>query len=377
MKVSIITVCLNSVHTIEQAIKSVLNQSYKNIEYIVIDGASTDGTCDVIEKYREKLAYYVSEPDEGIYYAMNKGICKATGDIIGILNSDDYYGIDTIEKVVNTFEKCNCQMVHGELGIVYNENEYRIIKERKLSDLYIGMVIAHPTVFIKKSIYQQYGLFDVKYKSAADYELMLRLYEKGISIVFIPELLTYFRQGGYSQINEKLNMEEAYCIAQKYINKNNRLEKKYLLERVEQNYTEKMYRYQIGQTVRDIDEVEKKELLKETKLEKSIVIFGTGSYGIICYELLKKLTVDFEAWVDNDDLTKKGRSFLGKSIYTPEEAISKPFMYIVASKDYEYEMIEQLKRLKISGDDYITLSDLEKIIMKYRTKKDENRKSKT
>lgn len=374
MKVSIITVCLNSAATIEQAIQSVLGQTYKNIEYIVIDGASNDGTCEIIEKYKEKITYYVSEPDDGIYYAMNKGLRLATGDIIGILNSDDWYAIDAIEKVVNTFATSSCQMVHGKLAMLYSENEYRIIEKRELSNLYIGMVFSHPTVFIKRDVYQEYGLFDEQYRSASDYELMLRLYTKGISIVYIPEVLAFFRKGGYSQKNIKLSIDETHNIAQRYIKKRNDDKKDYLLEKEEENYSEKLYRYKIDKIVSSIDGKDKQELLRKMKIEGNVAIFGTGAYGIVCYELLKKLSVNFEAWADNA-VAKQGENLLGKSIYPPEELVKKNMKLIIASKDYENEMINQLKELGASPNYYVTLCDLEKVIIEYDSKGNESRES--
>ena len=374
MKVSIITVCLNSVATIEQTIQSVLSQTYKNIEYIVIDGASCDGTCEIIEKYKQKITYYVSEQDHGIYSAMNKGLRHITGDIVGIINSDDWYAEDTIEKVVNTFKQSSCQLVHGKLAVQYGKNKYRIIEERALSDIYLGMVISHPTVFIKKDVYQKYGLFDEQYKSAADYELMLRFFTKGISIVYIPDVLAYFRQGGYSQKNKQLSIEETHTIAQNYIKMLDKDNKEYQLNEEEQ-YKQRLYRYQIEKKIDDLDEREKQELLYKLNLSGRVVIFGTGSYGMVCYELLQNLSFDFEAWVDNAS-SKQGDKLLGKSIFSPKVLVKEKVKWIIASKNYEREMINELVDLGITPDNYVTLYDLEKVIMEYDARGNKHLESK-
>lgn len=208
-KISIITVSYNSVETIEQTILSVLNQSYSNIEYIIIDGASTDGTVDLIRKYEDQIAYWVSEPDNGIYDAMNKGLDVASGDIIGIINSDDWYETNAVELIVQYF-KNNSELegVCGNLLIHLDFNKYNMIKVShssiNLSNIREKMSIAHPTLFLKKSFYLTYGKFDPKYSIAADYELLLRAMLKGAKLGYIPFLIAHFRVGGASSNQLKL-----------------------------------------------------------------------------------------------------------------------------------------------------------------------------
>lgn len=365
MKVSIITVCLNSVNTIEQTIKSVLNQTYKDIEYIIIDGGSDDGTCSVIEKYKEQIDYYVSEPDDGLYYAMNKGINYASGDIIGILNSDDWYEINTVELVVDTFKKYDCDMVHGKMAIVYENNKNRIVNERKLEDLYVGMNISHPTVFIKRSIYNEYGGFNQNYRSASDYEMMLRLYISNINIRFVPHILTYFRLGGFSQKQERINIEESYQISKSYIERYKTLDKNVWMDRLERIYVDKLTKAKLKNVIADFDSSRKEKIV--SLLGKHIAIFGTGNYGIVCYDLLNALAIDFDVWIDND-VDKQGNILLDKYIFSVKDAINMIDMIIIASKDYESEMREQILAYHNDSIKCISLFDLEKVILAYESK---------
>ena len=152
-KVSVITVVYNSVDTIEQTIQSVLNQTYKNIEYIIIDGLSTDGTQKIIEQYLDCIAYFISEKDNGIYDAMNKGIRKASGDIIGIINSDDWYAEDAVENIVDCFKQNDVGLVYGNIIDVFQNGEQKERLKEPLENMWHQMSVPHPSTFIKRSRY--------------------------------------------------------------------------------------------------------------------------------------------------------------------------------------------------------------------------------
>lgn len=198
--VSIITVSYNSEKTIKRTIESVLHQTYKNIEYIIIDGASTDHTVDIVKGYEKDFCgrlVWVSEPDAGVYYAMNKGIEKASGELIGILNSDDYYEPDAVENMVSALGKEKYQILYGFMRTLKNGEEYSIaIRTHK--DLRNGM-IAHPTCFVTRQTYADLGMYNTKYKSVADYDFMLRMLDNP-NVQFKPvyRLITNFEQGGMS-----------------------------------------------------------------------------------------------------------------------------------------------------------------------------------
>lgn len=205
MKFSLVTVTYNSVNTLRDTIQSVLLQSYPEIEYIVVDGLSTDGTIDVIKEYEpqfEGRMQWVSEKDEGLYDAMNKGFARATGDIVGIINSDDLLAKTTaIEEVVGCFANNeNIDCVYADLYYVAQYDTSKIIRhwitgeKRSFSK---GWHPAHPTFYVKREVYQRYGTFDLSFKFAADFELMLRLMEKDhIRTFYLPEPLVRMRLGG-------------------------------------------------------------------------------------------------------------------------------------------------------------------------------------
>ena len=219
MKVSIITISYNSAETIEDTIKSVVSQDYPNIEYIIIDGASKDATLSIVDKYKDKIAKVVSEKDKGIYDAMNKGVQNATGDIIGILNSDDYYYDTTvISEVVRLFEQEKTDGLYADLVYVDRADSEKIIRYWKSGKYTLGKFLKgwmppHPTFFVKKEVYNHFGLYNTDLRSAADYEFMLRVIHKHkISLTYMPRVLTKMRVGGMSNVSLKnrwrANMED-------------------------------------------------------------------------------------------------------------------------------------------------------------------------
>jgi len=210
MKISIITVSYNSSRTIRDTIESLLIQTYKNIEYIIVDGLSTDNTVNIIKEYESQfneMLRWVSEKDNGLYDAMNKGFRMATGDVIGIINSDDLFSdSQAIEKVVNCFKTNDpVDCVFADLYYVAQNDISKIVRywqTGKKSSFAKGWHPAHPTLYVKKKVYDRYGLFDLNYKLAADFELMLRLVEKDkISMVYLPEPLVKMRLGGVTSKN--------------------------------------------------------------------------------------------------------------------------------------------------------------------------------
>jgi glycosyltransferase len=206
MQVSIITICYNRKATIEKAIKSVLEQDYPHIEYIVIDGASTDGTKEIIATYSSKITKYVSEPDKGMYDALNKGLSIANGDIIGLMHSDDaFYDTSVISKIVKTFQDSpQSDGVYGNGLYVSNDEEEKTVRNRiggeyDFEKIKSGWLPLHPTVYLKKSIIDQYGFYNLDFKIASDTEFLLRyLYKYKIKMRYINSYIVKMRMGGLS-----------------------------------------------------------------------------------------------------------------------------------------------------------------------------------
>jgi len=205
VKVSVITVVYNNVDHVGDAINAVLEQNYPFVEYVVVDGGSTDGTVDVINKYRSQIAVFLSEPDNGIYDALNKGVSYASGDIIGFLHSDDLYAHSgVISSVVDYFHDYKINVMYGDLEYV-KENEvdsvvryWRAGSYSKMK-LKCGWMPPHPTVYVYRSVYEKIGNFNLSYKISADYDYMLRLFSyEHVRVGYLPEVLVKMRLGGAS-----------------------------------------------------------------------------------------------------------------------------------------------------------------------------------
>jgi len=204
VKVSIITAVYNNSDSILDAIGSVRCQTYGNIEHIIVDGASTDGTTELIEDSEYEPDVFISEPDEGIYDALNKGIANATGDIIGFLHSDDIFASEkSVETIVKSFRK-GIDTVYGDLQYVRKENSNQVVRywksgEFSLTKLKQGWMPPHPTVYLRREIYEKYGTFDISFRIAADYEYMLRIFsDESRNSCHIPDVLVKMRVGGES-----------------------------------------------------------------------------------------------------------------------------------------------------------------------------------
>lgn len=198
--VTVITPCYNSEKTIRRTIESVLNQTYSNIEYLIIDGASTDNTVSIAKEYEEAFQgrmKIVSEPDDGIYYAMNKGISMATGELIGIVNSDDYYEKEAVALMVENRTEADYQILYGFQRVLRDGKEASICIHHHTNLDY--QMITHPTCFVTKKLYEDLGVFNTSYKYSADYEFMLRMYHGG-KVEFTPvyEVISNYALGGAS-----------------------------------------------------------------------------------------------------------------------------------------------------------------------------------
>ncbi len=203
IKVSVVTVCFNSADTIVDTLHSILGQDYADAEHIVVDGGSTDGTLDILSKYSSFIARLISEPDDGIYDAMNKGIQMVTGDVIGFLNADDIYAdAHVLSDVAATMEAMELDAVYGDLVYVRRDDPAKVTRYWKAGEYLpgsfrLGWVPPHPTFFCRRRLLEEYGCFDPLYRIAGDFELMLRLIEKNrIRMGYIQRPLVHMRVGG-------------------------------------------------------------------------------------------------------------------------------------------------------------------------------------
>jgi glycosyltransferase involved in cell wall biosynthesis len=209
MKVSIITITYNSAVTLEDTLKSVVNQDYPNIEYLIIDGKSKDKTLQIVDKYKDKITKIISEKDKGLYDALNKGIGIATGDIVGMLHSDDLYESNhVISDIVKTFEKNpTADGVYADLVFVDRTDISKVTRtwesgDYEEGDFLNGWMPPHPTFFVRKECYERFGGFNTKLRLSADYELMLRMIHKNkIKLAYLPKVVVKMRMGGVSNVS--------------------------------------------------------------------------------------------------------------------------------------------------------------------------------
>lgn len=205
MKISIITVCYNSEATIQDTIESVINQTYEDIEYIIVDGASTDGTMEIIKQYRTKISKIISEPDNGIYDAMNKGVALATGDFIGVLNSDDMFINNNIIQSLSQFLYNNPHLDGSYADLVFVKRNNTNIVTRKYSSrifspkrIRFGIMCPHPTFYARRKLFETMGNFDTNYPIAADFELITRFIKGGAQLGRFSAIMVKMREGGIS-----------------------------------------------------------------------------------------------------------------------------------------------------------------------------------
>ena len=215
MRISVITVCFNAAATLSDAVQSVFTQVPSHdapfdLEYIVVDGGSTDGTLDVLAPFRDRIATLISEPDRGLYDAMNKGIRAATGDVVAILNADDVYASnDVLARVAETFNSSGAAAVYGDLNYVEADDLSRAIRRWRAGTyspgaFRRGWMPPHPALFVQRTCYKRWGMFSLSLRSAADYELMLRfIHRHGMSLAYLPDTLVLMRAGGVSNASLK------------------------------------------------------------------------------------------------------------------------------------------------------------------------------
>lgn len=367
-RVSIITVCYNSADTIEQAILSVLEQTYENIEYIIVDGRSTDKTVDIIKKYEEHLAYWCSEEDSGIYDAMNKGIEKATGEFVAFLNSDDYYySSDSIQLLVSFFEKNrDADIIAGRIALINSfgiRYGYSPIPD-KLEEISFRMALDHPAMLVRRELFIRDGKFNLKYKIAADYEWVLREYGKGRKIVPVPTVVAAFRMGGASnEISYEL-ADEVYQIAlhgnlpEMLSEYRRKIEDKY--QGTKQWISNKLWQ----EEKLKIHFNEIRHEIKTLAGAGDICIWGYGLRGQECHEILEKLGFSVSLIIDIDE-SKWQNS--GKIKIVGADGL-RDFCgtVIISAVNYEAQIKQQILNMSLNGIKIVCYSAILNVTDTYR-----------
>lgn len=348
MLVSIITVCLNAAETIETTLRSVIEQTYKNVEYIIIDGGSTDGTQQILERYGEYISILLSEKDDGIYDAMNKGIELAHGDYIGIINADDWYEKDAVEYVVQIGKKLSRDIgvISGRCRFIEGMDAF-LPEKRSMEFIWTEMPIAHPATFIKKNVYASFGAFDTDYKIAADYELVFRLFVNHIGFYLCEKVLANYRIGGISGTRKDELLKEDVEILKKY--------EKYCddPEKVKESIRRKESIHLVYHADRDFF---CRILNIEPEVDNTIYIFGCGYWGRELCALLEDQGITVTGFIDNNNAL--WRTKVGKHVIEAPEALLNQRVKVVIAVQGDTAKIETQVRTLNTDAAIVTLEEI-------------------
>lgn len=351
MKITIITVCLNSAGTIEKAIRSVLTQQCQELEYIVIDGGSTDGTLDIIKKYDSYIDKLVSEPDKGIFDAMNKGIRIATGDVIAFLNSDDWYEKDALKIVEDTFMANECDCVCCDNYVVRKDGDivYYNGTQEPIENMFFRMIYFHSAIFCKRQFFREKDNFDLQYKIAADYDWFLQVIKHGAKVVTVHQPVFTFSYGGISSVNEIDCGQEARQIALQHLP----ADKKEFKERIDERFCEVV----ICATDRNVLRTEILKILEEKKIN---ILWGAGVRGQQCARWFQSMGIEVSRIIDSNRL-QWGKRVQGIDICSPDILEYKNCNLIITPDKH----IEDIKRtIDQIGNDNICVLVLKSICKK-------------
>ena len=355
MKITVITVCFNSVKTIERTIKSVLAQNYSELEYIIIDGGSTDGTLDIIRKYKENLSVWISEPDDGLYDAMNKGLAKATGEVFAFLNSDDYYTENVLERVNEYFKTDDVDMVSGNMYICAEGTVKKAVYDKSnRENLLFGVVYPQPALFAKRELYIKYGGFDTSYKIAADSDWVMKVCLNGAKVICVEDYFTYFSDGGISSRKQYLALEEEYRMALKYAKLSAYA---HMEKRVREFYPAQLKMVERRERKRNAIEKRTDDIKKLFDYSKAYYIWGIGNRGMECMELFEYLGLRIVGFIDS---YKEKAQIRGYQVIKPENAdLQDPGIRIcITPKGYEEEIIRRLKDTGVETGRSFTYAEL-------------------
>lgn len=344
VKVSVITVCLNGVKYIEQTINSVLQQDYPNVEYIIIDGQSDDGTLEIINKYRSGVKL-VSEKDDGIYDAMNKGVEFATGELIGFMNVGDSYAEGAITSIVNEYLVSNADIIYGDAIQVYDDREeYISYKDLNFENYFSGNQIIHQSVFTKTELLRKHK-FNTSFKLLADYDFFIRRYCDFNSFGYANRLISYYRIGGASSTKLFEVAYEKKELLMNVLEDYPRLRKKHF-ETVRDGFFFDMFELHV-ENMQDYKDFSRAMFRHIVEPFSKVVVFGTGQMAQKYYDYLG-VTADY--FIDNDK-KKANKVIFGKKIHGVNHvSCEKNAAILILAKNGQKEMKHQIENMDCSED---------------------------
>ena len=367
MRFSIITVCLNSVHTLEKTIQSVISQENVELEFIIVDGGSEDGTLDLIKKYGKKITKWISEPDQGLYDAMNKGVHMATGDVISFLNSNDWYEENIFPFIESVFSQSGCDMVAARQALIGDKGIVGYsVKERVEEDIYVDMIYSHPALFVKKRLFLEHGGFDLQYKICADYDWTLRMYIQGAKIKSVDFVTTNFTLGGLS--SGRMCIEERKKISLRHLPLDRKAQRIDDINALYQKSMDTLYLDKVTKLIKTCKrERNELKMVLEKKLEWTCCchLFGTGLRAHECADILNTFGMKVGKIFDNNVL-KQGTEWLGKIIEKPAY-FEDGYTWVITTTFYEKEVEKQVKAMGIRK--YVLFSEIIRIISDFAVKK--------
>lgn len=352
MKITIITVSYNSAGTIEKTIQSVIAQKFHDLEYIVIDGGSMDGTMEVVRKYKDDISVYISEPDQGIYDAMNKGLSRASGDVVAFLNSDDWYLPNVLDRVEGYFGSDSVDIVSGGIYVCRGGECVKAPRSKLMGEnIFFDIVCPHPALFVKRKLFDLLGNFDTSYEIAADTKWIMNAYAGGNRILCVDDYFTCFRDGGVSSVRKLAAWKEQYRAALTCVQENQLTE---LEQKVDAYYQEKIREAETEKRA-ETALAEKPEQVKAMfESSAGYYIWGTGVRGERCREIFEKLELRITAFIDS----YRTRERVGKyQVITPEEMDRESYICITP-KNCEKEIMGQLKDMGIDQNRFFTYSSM-------------------
>lgn len=368
MKFSIITVCLNCADVLEKTINSVLSQRNVEFEYIIIDGNSSDGTKGIIAKYESQLGYWISESDNGVFDAMNKGIKKAAGEIIAFINSGDYYCKNILEKIQKYFDKNHIEAIGGSIHFRVNDTFSTIIQTKYSLEKIPLHMIPHQALFVRKSVFDKIGLFNTTYKLAADYEWLLRMWKNKINVMAVSDFCADCDANGItSRYPYDLSIEARQAALEVIGNEDYVIKEQ--LEKYYSNKLEKVfYEQQYENVIINLEILALKKCIEESEC----YIWGTGRAGMRCLQLMEKLDICVKGFIDNYkcEIVKKIGMY---NVYNPKEVnLNSNTKICIAAREFESQVEKQLLESGYSRNNYVLFSELLKSIVNYKIEKNGN-----